>query len=109
MEAGLEGQFVESVALSETAYWQVYESSPLVAQYLVTHAHFRRVLSKLNLRECYHLFKLRTSSLAHFSIREPIMQAMKLAVETHPGLFRYLQLRDYPEWWPDPLPDVSND
>ena len=108
-EAGLEGQFVESVTLSEKAYWQVYESSPLVAQYLVTHAHFRRVLSKMNLRECYHLFKLRTSNLAHFAIREPIMQAMKLAVDTHPGLFRHLQLRDYPEWWPDRPPAASKD
>ena len=108
-ESGLEGQFVESVTLSEKAYWQVYESSPLVAQYLVTHAHFRRVLSKMNLRECYHLFKLRTSNLAHFAIREPIMQAMKLAVDTHPGLFRHLQLRDYPEWWPDRPPAASKD
>ena len=99
VQAGLKSQFVGAIEQAEEAYRQVFEFSPVVAQYLVTHAHYRRVLSKLNLRECYHLFKLRTSGLAHFAIREPMIEAMKLAVKAHPGLFRGLQLRDYPEWW----------
>jgi thymidylate synthase ThyX len=99
-EAGLESRFHETLGPAEAAYRQVQESSPQVAQYLVTHAHNRRVLSKMNLRECYHLFKLRTSSLAHFSIRQPMIEAMRLAVETHPQLFQYLKLREYPDWWP---------
>jgi thymidylate synthase ThyX len=104
VEAGLNPEFEGAMALVEYAYPQVHQHSPLLAQYLVTHAHNRRVLSKLNLRECYHLFKLRTSDLAHFSIREPVLRAMELAVETHPGLFRHLLLRDYPDWWPfDPV------
>jgi thymidylate synthase ThyX len=103
-QAGLAGEFGEALERLGAAYWQVYQSSPLVAQYLVTHAHYRRVLSKMNLRECYHLFKLRTSKLAHFSIREPVIQAMRLAVATHPQLFRRLSLRDYPDWWPFPKP-----
>ena len=107
VDGGLAGQFVEAITPVEDAYRQVYEFSPTVAQYLVTHAHYRRVLSKLNLRECYHLFKLRTSQLAHFSIREPIIAAMKLAVETHPGLFQHLRLRDYPDWWPFPRDDTA--
>ena len=102
VEAGLGGQFAQAIEPAEKAFWQVYEVSPTLAQYLVTHAHYRRVLSKLNLRECYHLFKLRTSKLAHFAIREPMIDAMKLAVDTHPALFRHLKLRDYPEWWPFP-------
>ena len=94
VQAGLKGQFVAAIEQAEDAYSKVYEFSPVVAQYLVTHAHYRRVLSKLNLKECYHLFKLRTSELAHFAIREPMVAAMKLAVEAHPGLFQGLQLRD---------------
>ena len=101
-EAGLESRFHETLGPAEAAYRQVQESSPQVAQYLVTHAHNRRVLSKMNLRECYHLFKLRTSSLAHFSIRQPMIEAMRLAVETHPQLFQHLKLREYPGWWPFP-------
>ena len=99
-EAGLENRFHEIVGPAEGAYRQVQECSPQVAQYLVTHAHNRRVLSKMNLRECYHLFKLRTSTLAHFSIRQPMIEAMRLAVDTHPQLFQHLKLRDYPDWWP---------
>ena len=100
VEAGLKSEFQDAIAQTDSAFQVVGGHSPLVAQYLVTHAHYRRVLCKMNLRECYHLFKLRTSDLAHFAIRDPVLQAMKLAVETHPGLFRHLRLRDYPDWWP---------
>ena len=100
VDAGLKGEFEDAIGLAESAFREVQQQWPLAAQYLVTHAHYRRVLSKMNLRECYHLFKLRTSELAHFAIRGPVREAMKLAVDTHPGLFRHLILRDYPEWWP---------
>ena len=65
-QAGLESEFEETVGPAEEAYWKVREVSLVAAQYLVTHAHNRRVLTKMNLRECYHLFKLRTSDEAHF-------------------------------------------
>ena len=103
-KAGLEGEFVEAMERVGRAFWQVYEVSPVVAQYLVTHAHKRRVLSTMNLRECYHLFKLRTQPQAHFSIREPVEKAMRLAVRTHPRLFKHLRLRKFPDWWPDYYP-----
>jgi len=106
VDAGLESRFHEALAPAEAAYDQVAQRWPQVAEYLVTHAHYRRVLTKMNLRECYHLFKLRTSEMAHFAIREPILEAMKQAVEVHPELFRYLRLRDYPAWWPFPLDAV---
>jgi thymidylate synthase ThyX len=102
VEAGLGGMFQEAVGSAEEACREVRHHSPVAAPYLVTHAHYRRVLAKMNLRECYHLFKLRTSDLAHFSIRQPVLQAMKLAMEVHPELFRHLRLRDYPDWWPFP-------
>ena len=99
-DAGMAGEFDEAISKAEEVFWKVHEVSPVAAQYLVTHAHNRRVLSRLNLRECYHLFKLRTSEMAHFSIREPVLEAMRLAVGVHPQFFRHLQLRDYPDWWP---------
>ena len=101
-EADLESQFREAVGQAEEAFDAVHSQYPRVSQYLVTHAHNQRVLAKMNLRECYHLFKLRTSQLAHFAIRTPVEAAMRLAVDTHPGLFRHLNLRDYPDWWPFP-------
>ena len=94
-DAGLEGPFTEATEAAAGAFHRIAdEVSPTVAQYAVTHAHNRRLLSKMNLRECYHLFKLRTSKEAHESIREPMKEALRLASEVHPRLFGYLQLRD---------------
>jgi len=94
VEAGLKAEFEEAMGLVEHGYPQLHQHSPLLAQYLVTHAHNRRVLSKLNLRECYHLFKLRISPQAHETIRGPMRQALDLANQANPGLFRHLRLRD---------------
>ena len=94
-EAELETLFAEATNAAESLFQKIRaEVSPAVAQYAVTHAHNRRVLSKINLRECYHLFKLRTSALAHESIREPMQEALRLAKEKHPRLFRHLRLRN---------------
>ena len=102
VEAGMEEEYCQAMELAEEGFATTSRLSPAVAQYLVTHGHYRRVLSRMNLRECYHLFKLRSSHQAHESIREPIVEAMRLAVEVHPQLFRWLRLRDYPDWWPFP-------
>ena len=94
-EAGLLDEFTEATDAAERTFQRIQDAvSPTVAQYVVTHAHKRRVISKLNLRECYHLFKLRTSAQAHESIREPTKEAMRLVKEKHPQFFRQLQLRD---------------
>ncbi|MCH8744636.1 MAG: FAD-dependent thymidylate synthase [Chloroflexi bacterium] len=107
VEADLSGVYQDTLGLAEEAQQKVAEFSPRLAEYLVTHAHYRRVLVRLNLRECYHLFKLRTSELAHFAIREPVLAAMKLAVDTHPQFFHNLHLRDYPDWWPFTKPSAG--
>ena len=105
VEAGLGGEFEGAMEQLTSAFWQVHEYSPEVAQYLATHAHKRRVLSRMNLRECYHLFKLRTQPQAHFSIRGPVEQAMRLVVQTHPQFFRHLRLRKFPDWWGEYYPE----
>ena len=92
-EAGQEDRFEEAVELSNQAFEQLSEDLPLVAPYVVTHAHRRRVLSVMNLRECYHLFKLRTQPTAHFTLREVVGAAMNAARAEHPLLFKYLKLR----------------
>ena len=98
--AGLESPFEQAVSAAETAFQSLRDYSPALAQYLVTHAHRQRILSRLSLRECYHLFKLRAALQAHESIRLPTIEAMRLAVEVQPELFRYLPLRNAPDWWP---------
>ena len=85
-DAGMASVFESALGRAEQTFRRVQEVSPTAAQYLVTHAHYRHALAHVNLRECYHLFKLRTSELAHDAIREPVSQAMRLAVDTHPEL-----------------------
>ena len=96
-DAGLQGEFDEAMSRCAEGFLSVSDSLPLVAEYLVTHAHKRRFLAKLNLRECYHLFKLRAQPEAHFSLSDPeygvIVQAMKKVSETHGSLFAHLKLR----------------
>ena len=101
-DAGLESLFQCAINDADTAFDELQSGGggPALAQYLVTHSHRQRVLSRLSLRECYHLFKLRTSQQAHESIRLPIIEAMRLAVDVQPELFRYLPLRNAPDWWP---------
>ena len=99
-EAGLAGRFDEAVEAAEAGFWKIHGVQPAAAPYLVTHAHRRRALVKLNARECFHLFKLRIQRQAHFTIQQVSEAALKLAVEAHPWLFRHLALRDYPRWWP---------
>jgi thymidylate synthase ThyX len=94
LQAGLEGQFRESMETAAKGFHSLSEALPGVGGYLVTHAHLRRVLSKMNLRECYHLFKLRTSPQAHFTLRSVMHEALDLATQRHPLLFKYLRLRD---------------
>ncbi|MDA0987652.1 MAG: FAD-dependent thymidylate synthase [Chloroflexi bacterium] len=93
MQAGLEGHFREGMQTAADGFHAVSEALPGVGEYLVTHAHLRRVLSKVNLRECYHLFKLRTGPEAHFTLRRVMQQALDLATQRHPLLFKYLRLR----------------
>ncbi len=93
VDAGLEREYAAAMDLAKEAFIHTRESLPDVAQYLGTHAHYRRVLAKMNLRECYHLFKLRTQPQAHFSIREPMVRALEMVKEVHPRLFKYIRLR----------------
>ena len=94
-EAGAEKEFREAIGWAETGYRRMEEAGFLqAAPYLLTHAHHRRVLTKLNLRQCYHLLKLRTSPQAHESIRGPMKQALEQLQQAHPALFRHLRLRE---------------
>lgn len=91
--AGLESLFVSAMMISEQTYCDLSLINPRVAEYVVTHAHCRRVISKMNLRECYHFFKLRTQPQAHFTIQEASRQALEEVRSIHPLLVEYIQTR----------------
>ena len=93
LQAGLEAPFREAMQTAADGFHRVSDAAPGVGEYLATHAHLRRALCKVNLRECYHLFKLRTSPQAHFTLRRVMRQALDLAAQRHPLLFKYLRIR----------------
>ena len=95
--AGAGRLFREAIKKTDHAFRQVEKVHPSVARYLVTHAHMTRTLAKLNLRECYHLLKLRLSSQAHFTIQELARQMHRHIENVHPRLIRYIRLRDAAE------------
>jgi len=93
-EAGAKPDFHTAMAASAEAHRRIAERSPAVAAYVVTHAHLVRLLAKMNLRECYHLLKLRSAKQAHFTIREVAIQALAEVRRVHPLLVQYIRLRD---------------
>ena len=94
-ESGFERMFQDAMDVSASVFDRIQDSkvNDRVAEYVVTHAHRRRILSKMNLRECYHFFKMRTQPQAHFTIQEAATQAMQLVENVHPLLLRYVQVR----------------
>ncbi|MBM3946779.1 MAG: hypothetical protein FJ315_05195, partial [SAR202 cluster bacterium] len=94
-DAGASGMYANAVGAAETA-WSTLESevSPVVAQYAVTHAHRRRVLAQMNLRECYQLFRLRTGPQAHPTLRAVMEEALEQCRGVHPALFAFLKRRE---------------
>ncbi|MFN3974356.1 MAG: FAD-dependent thymidylate synthase [Dehalococcoidia bacterium] len=92
-DAGLQVTFQEAVFTAERVWATVAQWNPRVAEYLVTHAHRRRVLAHMNLRECWHLFRLRTGPQAHFSLRAVMEQALALCQERYPRIFAAFRRR----------------
>ncbi len=93
-DAGAVDEFEAAMAASAEAYAAVAEVDPHAAQYVVTHAHNRRLLVKINLRECFHLLKLRSAKEAHFTIQD-IARGMLAEIErVHPELIGYIRLRE---------------
>jgi thymidylate synthase ThyX len=89
IEMSWERRFREAMKVAENAYKKLEKKYPYSVHYLITRAHIRPTIAKLNLREGYHLFKLRTRSGAHYLIRRPILQAFKKAEKVHPLLWKY--------------------
>ena len=93
IDSGLSATYREAMDASANAYAKLAAISPRLAEYAVTHAHLRRVVTRMNLRECYHFFKLRIQPEAHFTIRDAAQQAMDLVQSVHPLLLKFLNLR----------------
>jgi flavin-dependent thymidylate synthase len=80
-EAGLGDDFRAVLDKTEEAYRELKASCGGAAEYVLTNAHRRRALLKLNLRELYHIARLREDAAAQWDIRE-IAAAMSRSART---------------------------
>jgi flavin-dependent thymidylate synthase len=65
---------------SDRAYRKISKTNPVAAEYVLTNAHRRRIIINANLREIYHLARLRMDWHAQWDIQE-VSAAMINAVQ----------------------------
>ncbi|MEO0072794.1 MAG: FAD-dependent thymidylate synthase [candidate division WOR-3 bacterium] len=76
--------FRKIIGLTEKAYKKIAQHLPQIAPYVLTQAHRRRVLVTINLRELYHIARLRMDQTAQWDIRNLVSQMVELARDVMP-------------------------
>jgi thymidylate synthase ThyX len=107
-EIGQQKKFMEIMRYTQNAYDQIRKKSPLAAAYVLTNAHRKRVLMKLNAREMYHLARMRADQHAQWDIHDltdkmlkqaqkvmPLTLMMACGKDNFPDLFR----KTFPREW----------
>lgn len=95
-EAGMGAHYREAVEAA-IALWEAM--APTVgeaAAYVLPNAVYRRVLMTMNLREAYHLCRLRGGPNGHFAYRYIAMRIYEAIRSVHPALAAYMGCEDYP-------------
>ena len=81
---GMEKPFREMAARSEETYEAIRRAVPAAAPYILTNAHRKRVLMKMNARELYHIARLRADRHAQWDIRRLTERMLALGREAMP-------------------------
>ena len=68
-EIGMDGFFEEIVDKTNQAYNAIKKEAPIAACYILTNAHRKRVLMRVNARELYHISRLREDAHAQWDIQ----------------------------------------
>ena len=77
-EIGMENRFGEVVARTEEVYRRIAAVCPPAAPYILTNAHRKRVALRVNVREMYHISRLREDRHAQWDIRETAERMVRL-------------------------------
>ena len=88
--AGVESEYRLAMEKAKVVYDRVREKYPWQAQYLLPLGFRKRFLITMNLRELYHLIKLRTIPLAHDSYRRIAYRVYEIMKERYPILAKYI-------------------
>jgi len=81
---GMEDRFMEVIAGTEEMYNRIKDLSPHAAPYILTNAHRKRVALKVNVRELYHISRLREDKHAQWDIRETAESMVRLGKSVMP-------------------------
>lgn len=91
-------KFLEVIKKTEQTWRLLQKKVGPAADYILTNAHRRRVLVKANVRELYHLSRLREDATAQWEIRQVSAAISALARKTFPFSASLLGGKDaYPE------------
>ncbi len=86
-EAGLEKHFREIIYKTEVVYQKLKKISPIIAPYILTNSHRKRVLCLLNAREMYHLSRLREDTHSQWDIQNVARSMSQQAKKVMPLTF----------------------
>ncbi len=78
-EIGEKKGFMEIIKKTERVYKKIEKRFPGIGSYILTNAHQKRVLLNVNLRELYHISRLREDPTAQWDIRRKVEKLSALA------------------------------
>lgn len=84
VELGAGGEFLEVIAETEEVHDRLRKAVGGAADYILTNAHRRRALLKINARELYHVSRLREDATAQWDIRRLARDMSALARKAMP-------------------------
>ncbi|MBU1088810.1 FAD-dependent thymidylate synthase, partial [Patescibacteria group bacterium] len=87
-EVGMDKRYDEVIKRAENAYFEIRKKYPISAQYLVTKAHNRRFLMKMNLRELFYFVRLRARKAGNFAYRRIAMAILEEAKKKYPEIMK---------------------
>jgi len=97
-EVGRKEEFLEMIHRTNDVYSILKEKLEHGAEYVLTNAHRKRVLFKVNARELYHISRLREDQTAQWDIRRIVMMMTELAKQSMPLTFLLIGSKDsFPE------------
>ena len=76
--------FKDVIEKTNATYLELQKYNSVAANYILTNAHRRRVLFKINLRELYHFIRLRADAHAQWDIRNTAIKMHDLVKEKMP-------------------------
>jgi thymidylate synthase ThyX len=92
VEAGCLAAYQGAMRKAASLYAEMARWNPDAAAYIIPNGFNRRVMFTLNLREAFHLCRLRAAHNAHFSIRRVALQIAETINEIYPIFGPYLDI-----------------